>query len=297
MMMLINKICQVGAVFGGVLFMLVLPMIAHAQPFADCQKMFAMGQPPAYSQDKLTVQTVPLCFSGFAVMYSGVARTPLWSAEYLDRRRLTAAGKLERRDNFHAESRLPINKQATLADYKGSGYDRGHMAPNADMATLTQQYESFSLANITPQTPELNRYVWRDVESHTRYLTQKHGSAYVVTGVGYATANLTQINGRVLVPSHLFKAVYVPELNQAAAYYASNDASGRVVVVSLDELAMLTGIDAMPALDKSVKAQAMLLSLPNQQSDAQHDDMTAQDAPWWVIVITKVVRWLLHQLG
>lgn len=294
--MLINKTYATSLLLGT---FLILPIFCHAQPFADCQKMFAMGQPPDYVQDKLTHQTVPLCFSGFAVMYSGVARTPLWSAEYLDRRRLTAAAKLERNNNFHAESRLPIAKQATLADYKGSGYDRGHMAPNGDMATLTQQYESFSLANITPQTPELNRYLWRDIESNTRHLTQKYGSAYVVTGVGYATPTLTQLNERVIVPSHLFKAVYLPKLNQAAAYYASNDASGRVVVVSLDELAMLTGIDAMPALDGSIKAQAMSLPLPNQAKDLDLDgqDNLATDSPWWVLAITEVLRWLLGQLG
>lgn len=122
---------------------------------------------------------------GFAVMYSGVSRTPLWSAEYLDRTRLQQAKHIDREDSFHEESKLPKSARASLSDYSGSGYDRGHLAPNANMANRSQQYDSFSLANIAPQSPRNNRYIWRNIESATRYLTQQYGEVYTITGVAF----------------------------------------------------------------------------------------------------------------
>ena len=102
-----------------------------------------------------------LCFQGFAVGYSGITKTALWSAEHLTRQRIETANTLERIDNFHEESRLPNSAKAVLNDYRHIPFDRGHLSPNADMATLESQYDSFSLANIVPQNPKNNRGLLR----------------------------------------------------------------------------------------------------------------------------------------
>nr|WP_278044940.1 DNA/RNA non-specific endonuclease [Moraxella caviae] len=85
--------------------------------------------------------------------YSGVSRTPLWAAEHLTRERVTLAASLVREDSFRVESRLPHADRAELRDYSRSGYDRGHLAPNGDMASTSQQYDSFSLATSPHKTP------------------------------------------------------------------------------------------------------------------------------------------------
>ena len=152
----------------------------HADDLTQCSQSFYGGVYPEFTNTKLKKDTQALCMDGFAVMYSGVSRTPLWSAEHLDRTRLQQAKQIDREDSFHEESKLPKSARASLSDYSGSGYDRGHLAPNANMANRSQQYDSFSLANIAPQSPRNNRYIWRNIESATRYLTQQYGEVYTI---------------------------------------------------------------------------------------------------------------------
>lgn len=220
--------------------------------FNKCSENFFQGQPPQVSE-KLAKNSQPLCFNGFAVLYSGISKTPIWSAEYLTRQRLTFAKKLERVDNFHEESRLPENYRSFLKDYSNSGFDRGHLAPNGDMSNKNAQYDSFSLANIAPQNPTNNRKTWVKIENKTRDLTEKHGKGYVVTGVVFLSDNVKKLNNNVFVPSHFFKAVYIPNTQQAIAYLSPNDDSEKVETLTINELQERTGIDAFPNLDNQVK--------------------------------------------
>lgn len=272
---------------------------AFAVDFADCRDNFYGATPPDYIEAKLTRNSYPLCFNGFATMYSGVSRTPLWSASHLNRRRLSQADTLPREDSFHEESRLPESVKAHLSDYSNSGFDRGHIAPNADMANISQQYDSFSLANIAPQSPRNNRYIWRNIESATRYLTKQYGEVYVVTGVAFTSKRVKKIGSGVLVPSHFFKAVYIPAIGQAGVYYAPNDESERIEVISIDELALRSGIDVMPAIEPAAKAQAFELPLQagGQTTDIESDGANGNGAaePWWLTLLVEIIVWLIEQ--
>ncbi|WP_350562226.1 DNA/RNA non-specific endonuclease [Psychrobacter sp. CAL346-MNA-CIBAN-0220] len=268
--------------------------LTHADDLSDCSQSFYGGIYPEFTNTKLNKNTQPLCLDGFAVMYSGVSRTPLWSAEYLTRQRLQQAKQIDRNDSFHEESRLPKSMRASLSDYSGSGYDRGHLAPNADMANRSQQYDSFSLANIAPQSPRNNRYIWRNIESATRYLTQQYGEVYTVTGVAFTNKKTKRLGGRVLVPSHFFKAVYIPAINQAGVYYAPNDESERIEVISVDELTEQTGIDVLPGLDRSSKAQA--LALPLEAGEQMNMPVTPSEEPTWMLFVVAIIDWLMAQL-
>ncbi|MGM8870387.1 DNA/RNA non-specific endonuclease [Psychrobacter sp. 2Y5] len=267
---------------------------AYADDLSQCNESFYGGVYPEFINDKLRANTQALCMDGFAVMYSGVTRTPLWSAEHLTRTRLNQAKTIDREDSFHEESRLPESARASLDDYSGSGYDRGHLAPNADMATRSQQYDSFSLANIAPQSPRNNRYIWRNIESATRYLTQQYGEVYTVTGVAFTDKKTKRLNRQVLVPSHFFKAVYIPALNQAGVYYAPNDESERVEVISLDELSEQVGVEVLPVLDSAVKQQ--VLALPLKAGEKIDAPTEPSEEPLWLIFVLALVDWLLTQL-
>lgn len=267
---------------------------AQADDLSQCSQSFYGGVYPEFTNPKLSNNTQALCMDGFAVMYSGVSRTPLWSAEYLDRKRLQQAKEIDREDSFHEESRLPKSMRAKLSDYSGSGYDRGHLAPNGNMANRSQQYDSFSLANIAPQSPRNNRYIWRNIESATRYLTQQYGEVYTITGVAFTSKKTKQLADRVLVPSHFFKAVYIPASNQAGVYYAPNDESERIEVISLDELTAKIGIDVLPVLDVQTKAQAF--DLPLKAGDSSDLPETPQEEPVWMLFVLAIIDWLMAQL-
>jgi hypothetical protein len=124
---------------------------AHTQGDA-CLSQLQNSAPPTLINAKLAAKTTQLCISEFVVLHSGVSKTPVWSAEHLTAERIDAATGLPRpRSNaFHAESRLPQGERSELSDYRGSGFDRGHMSPNEDMSNGQAQYESFSLANMIP---------------------------------------------------------------------------------------------------------------------------------------------------
>ncbi len=253
--------------------------------FASCSRHFAAGQPPQLVNPKLKTRTQELCFEAFAVLHSGTSRTPLYAAEHLTRKNLEAAGELSRKDSFHAEDRLPERDRAELSDYARSGYDRGHLAPNADMPTRKAQAESFSLANMVPQVHENNAGVWAGIEAAARRLASEEGELYVVSGPAFVGKDIEQIGRGVLVPTHMWKVLYSPKQQRAGAYLVSNDKTKEYSVLSIAELQKLAGIDPLPALPAQAREQAMELPKPQGQrgnrkatDKAQEDEFTLRDA-------------------
>ncbi len=230
---------------------------------SECAPQFFKGVSPALKNEKLAAQTHAVCFSEIALLYSGVARAPLWSAEHLSPARVERARTLPRlRGNaFHEEPALPAEERSALSDYRRSGFDRGHMSPNGDMSTVEAQEELFSLANMIPQDPCNNEVLWEGIESAVRDLASRD-DIFVVTGPAFLGSELQSLNGRVLVPTHIFKAVYIPARNAAAAYFAPNDLSQSWEAVSIADLENKTGVDAFPQIDGAVRARAMDLPAP-----------------------------------
>jgi endonuclease G len=235
--------------------------VALAAP-SGCPQFFPRGSAPDLVNPKLLPKTRTICYSAFAVLHSGITRTPLWAAERLTRNGLDAAVATERKDTFHEESKLPPDERADLDDYARSGFDRGHLAPAADMLDEQAQHESFSLANMIPQDPQSNRGLWSGIESAVRGLARRSGELYVVSGPVFQGATLKRLRGRLLVPTHIFKAVYDPKRNQSAAYFVANADGDQWRTVSIAELQQITGIDPFPALAPSVKDHAMALPEP-----------------------------------
>ena len=97
---------------------------------------------------------------------------------------------------------------ASLPDYKGSGYDRGHLAPAGDMKwSTTAMSESFYMSNMSPQEPSFNRGIWNRLESQVRRWAIDNGSVYIATG-GVLTDGLKTLGSNsVSVPQYYFKVI------------------------------------------------------------------------------------------
>lgn len=229
---------------------------------AACPEHFARGRAPVPLNPRLAAGTRMLCYQAFAVLHSALTRTPLWAAEHLTAERVHAARQTPRDSEFHADPDLPDEERAELADYARSGYDRGHLAPSGDMPTPEAQQESFTLANMTPQAPELNRVLWEGIESAVRTLATRRRDLYVVTGPIFQGERLQALRGRVVVPTHLFKAVLDTRRGRAGAYVATNTEVPEWRAVSMAELAELTGLDVFPALSPRAKQEALPLPDP-----------------------------------
>lgn len=244
----------------------IVLMATPARAAETCPALFADGHAPVLVNPKLVARTVPLCFTAFAVLHSGLTRTPLYAAEHLTRASVADARTVARDDSFHEEPRLPDDARASLADYVRSGFDRGHLAPAGDMPSDLAQAQSFSLANIVPQDRAMNRGLWSDIEEGVRRLARRRGSLYVVTGAIFTGASVREIAGHVLVPTRLFKALYDPASGEAGAYLARNADDGDWQAVSIQDLERASGIDVFPGLPPAARASAMSLPDPRALS-------------------------------
>lgn len=226
--------------------------------FDSCKQFFPDGAAPVVSATAPGRQR-DLCFSSFAVLHSGQSKTPIYVVERLSRERLQAAKEMHRTDRFYEEARVPLSERAQLRDYKPrhvligdkefvQHFDRGHQAPAGDMADPESMAQSFSLANMVPQTPEMNRKPWADVEKATRkYVMRAKGDVFVFTGPVYSGAVDTTGPGKVWIPSHLFKLVYDPSTNRAWAHWMENSNEARIGrPISYAELVRRTGTQFLP---------------------------------------------------
>ena len=243
------------------ILLLMACLAAPSWAATQCPQHFAAGVAPTVTNPKFQVQTQEICFEAFAVLHSGLSRTPLFSAEHLTRTNVEAAADLSRKDSFHPEPSLPAQDRAELSDYARSGYDRGHMSPNADFSTRSAQRHSFSLANMVPQVHANNAGIWAGIEGATRQLAIQEGELYVVSGPAFIGSDIKQV-GNVLVPTHIWKVLYSPIQQRAGAYLIKNIKTREYSTLSVSDLEKIVGIALLPGLPQEVRDSAMGLPKP-----------------------------------
>ncbi|MBK1695410.1 DNA/RNA endonuclease [Chromatium weissei] len=255
-----------------VLALSILVFSATSQAdFDGCLDYFPNRTPPQVRI--IAGQVRDICFDSFAVLHSGESKTPVYVVEKLNRARLQDADE-KRTDQFYPEARLPPAERAQLDDYKGSGFDRGHLAPAADMPNVNAMAQSFSLANMVPQAPENNRGIWaKSVESATRkYVMRAEGDVFVFTGAVFDKPVQTIGAGKVWVPSHLYKLVYDQKQNKAWAHWVENkDDAVMSKPISYAELVKRVGIEFLvgikPSLESGAETIPSVLTVPVTSAD------------------------------
>lgn len=221
-----------------------------SQGFADCAEQLPASAPLSAASVGRNWMPVTLCSTGFAVLYSGLSKTPIVTVERLSRQRLQGAAGLQRTDHFYADARLRAAYKAELSDYQASGYDRGHMAPAADQSTATGMAQSFALSNMVPQDPTHNRQVWSKLEADVRkYAKRASGNVFVYTGPLFEGQTPTIGRNQVWVPSHLYKLVFDEQQQRAWAWVLPNRGDAQLgAPMSYAQFVQRTGRNFLPHL-------------------------------------------------
>jgi endonuclease G len=209
---------------------------------------------------------------GYALQHSSLDRIPLWVCEAVDRADLL--GDQPRVNNFHPDPKLPADERSELSDYKGSGFDRGHLAPAGNQTVSKERKEeTFFLSNIAPQEgKKFNQSIWAALEDRARswVADQKITEAKVITGVFFYDPEEDDENtadgvieysvigdNKVAVPTHFFKIVvgrFADGTLNAIAFMMPNVPHNppfqfAKYIVSIDFLAEKSGFNYLPDLD------------------------------------------------
>ncbi len=190
-------------------------------------------------------------YTGFHVSFNGRHHVPNYVCWELTREE--ARGKVERAKKFEVDP--AVKGSATLADYRHSGYDRGHMAPAGDMKWDPQAMrDCHYLTNIIPQDHEINQGIWNTLEELTRYWVEYEDSLIIITGPILTDECPVKIGeSGVTVPERMFKIIMAPHANPplVLAFIIPNQMPVRSYewyTVSVDEIEELTGLDFFYAL-------------------------------------------------
>ena len=194
---------------------------------------------------------------GYTVSYNYDWKIPNWVAYELTDTEVE--GECPRSNSFKPDPMVPKNVTATTDDYKYSGYDRGHMAPAADMKWDEQAMkESFYLSNICPQNPNLNGGAWKDLEEQVRDLAMQKGKIFVVCGPIVNDISNTLGENKVVVPQAFFKVLMQEENGEIHTIgFVYENRSGRrpmsTYAMCVDEVEELTNIDFFPSLPDKIE--------------------------------------------
>ena len=168
------------------------------------------------------------------------------------------AGSFKRKNNFRPDPKVKTGS-ASLADYKGSGYDRGHLAPAADMDwSEDAMSESFFMSNMSPQKPRFNHGIWNSLESIVRTWAIENDEIYIVTGP-VLSDNLSTIGAnKVAIPEYYYKIILdykEPEI-KGIGFVVPNESSEKSLdnyAVTIDSIETLVGIDFFPDLEDNLE--------------------------------------------
>lgn len=188
-----------------------------------------------------------------------------WVAYLLTRNETKAIYKRE--NKFIADPLIPGTDLSL--DYEKSGYDRGHLAPAADMGfSKTTMAESFYYSNMSPQVPGFNRGIWKQLEEQTRNWAIEYDSLYIVVGPIFSDSMKIIGPHQVAVPNAYYKVILDNHKGKEKmiGFVINNESSKNSLqsfVVTVDSIEVISGIDFFPLLEDSLETKLESLVLLN----------------------------------
>ncbi len=192
----------------------------------------------------------------YSLSYNEPFEQAEWVVYTLDKKHLTYD---DRKRPYFIEDPKVKTKSADWRNYKGSGYDRGHLCPAGDRRFSEYAYnETFYTSNISPQNREFNAGVWNQLEMKTRQWVKKNGTHFVITG-GVLESGLEEIGEEdVDVPRYYYKVIAKGSASKlkVIAFLMENRPSSKPIkefVVTIDDIENRTGIDFFSELADDIE--------------------------------------------
>jgi len=191
---------------------------------------------------------------GYALGYSEKYEQALWVSYKLTADEVRQK-KTERTDNFREDPRI-ASGTATNEDYYASGFDRGHLAPAADMSwSKKAMSESFFFSNMIPQYAEVNRGIWQELEDTVRKIAVSEDFIYVVTGPVFYVGKKYKTIGKnkVAVPHACYKVIYSPKHHKTIGFVIQNSKKQQKLqdcVYSVSAIEKMTGLNFFSGMNR-----------------------------------------------
>lgn len=236
-------------------------------PLVPVNENLTLGNPSNATTDVDQPNNYLLVKDQYTSSYDRDRGIPNWTSWHLDSDSL---GSTRRQNDFRPDENLPDGwYQVTPEDYRGSGYDRGHMTPSGDRtASREDNSATFLMTNMIPQAPKNNQQAWANLENYCRELVGQGNELYIVSG-GQGTKEYIA-DGRVAVPEYTWKVILVqPEGTddvsrvtadtRVISVYLPNDNSvvndWRDYTVSTDYVEAQTGYDFFSEIPDDIENQ------------------------------------------
>jgi len=269
-----NRINVIGVVIISTLLIIILLVLLSNKKSSSISSNTVIDAP---KEDTIEVYNEPNDFSkletprfiisrseqiiehiGYSVSYNLEWHIPNWVAYQLTSNEVEG---LEERSNHFCPDPLVQGDPVVTSDYSHSGYDRGHMAPAADMKWSKQAMEeSFYMTNMCPQNHSNNAGDWKDLEEFVRDLASKYDNIYICCGPIVEDTTITiGTERKIVVPSAFYKNLLRQKTDgtwSAIAFIMPNRAGNQPLMTymhSVDEVEQITGIDFFYNLPDSIE--------------------------------------------
>lgn len=217
---------------------------------------------PRFLEEPVALDTsalVRIYHRAYTVAFQTRWHQPRWVAYQLTR---SEVGGGEPRRKFTPDPAI-ASMTALDAYYKNSGFDRGHLAPAADMAFDNEAMkQSFYFSNVSPQVPSFNRGIWKQLEERVRAWAARYDSLYIATGPLFLREDTAYVKGYLPVPTHFYKALLVHCQGrwQAVAFCLPQSATGTesywLYSLTVDSLQRVSGLDFFSLLPDELEYPA-----------------------------------------
>ena len=247
--------------------------VQYSRPYSDNDKTDVLeqesisesGLPYVMSDDVIRICTPKplegvseqiLPKTSFITSYNKDTKIPNWVAWNLSGNHTD--GPYKRMSNFYEEENVP-QPRATLEDYRGSGWSRGHMCPAGDNKWNERaMYDTFSLINVCPQNANLNSGLWNSIEMDCRSWARRFGDIYIICGPIFMNRGHDEIGvNKVIVPEAFFKVVLCLNGKPKGIGFIVRNTDGTkkrdLYYNSIDQVERITGMDFFPALSDDIE--------------------------------------------